>query len=170
MILSTNSGLRIKIGPTPFYHIAEILPQFLQRRTADIPPATVDLMNREVRHQTKRIRNGNRPVDPVGGINNIKLLDRLKLTVAEKRKIGAQSGPKGIIDFRWVNADNDQLAIAEPEFLLKLGQEAQLHLTLPSPVAPIKDHDEGELARNIRELDPFLFMVRELQVREALAY
>ena len=106
----------------------------------------------------------------VRGINNIQLLDRLMLTVTEKREIGAQPSPKGIIDLRWVNADNDQLAIAEPELPLKLSQEAQLHLTLPSPVAPIKDHDEGKLARNIRELDPFLFMVRELQVREALAY
>jgi len=105
----------------------------------------------------------------VRGINNIQLLDRLMLTVTEKREIGAQPGPKGIIDLRWVNADNGQLAIAEPELILKLGQEAQLHLTLPSPVAPIKNHDEGELARNIRELDPFLFMVRELKVREALA-
>jgi hypothetical protein len=92
------------------------------------------------------------------------------LTVTEKREIGAQPDPKGITDLGWVNADNGQLAIAEPELLLKLGQEAQLHLTLPSPVAPIKDHDERELARNIRDLDPFLFMVRELQVREALAY
>ncbi len=106
----------------------------------------------------------------VRGINDIQLLDRLMLTVTEKREIGAQPDPKGITDLGWVNADNGQLAIAEPELLLKLGQEAQLHLTLPSPVAPIKDHDERELARNIRDLDPFLFMVRELQVREALAY
>ncbi len=106
----------------------------------------------------------------VRGINDIQLLDRLMLTVTEKREIDAQPGPKGIIDFRWVNADNGQLAIAEPELFLKLGQEAQLHLTLPSPVAPVKNHDERELARNIRDLDPFLFMVRELQVREALAY
>jgi len=106
----------------------------------------------------------------VRGINNIQLLDRPMLTVTEKRKIGAQPGPKGITDLGWVNADNGQLAIAEPEFLLKLGQEAQLHLTLPSPVAAIKDHNERELARNIRDFDPFLFMVRELQVREALAH
>ena len=127
-------------------------------------------MNREIRHQTERIRNGNRPVFLVRGINDIQLLDRRMLTVTEKREIGAQPDLKGITDLGWVNTDNGNLAIAEPEFILKLGQEAQLHLTLPSPVAPIKDHNERELARKIRDLDPFLFMIRELQVREARAY
>jgi len=98
----------------------------------------------------------------VRGINNIQLLDRPMLTVTEKRKIGAQPGPKGITDLGWVNADNGQLAIAEPELLLKLGQEAQLHLTLPSPVTPIIDHDERELARNTRDLDHIVCVVRKL--------
>lgn len=52
--------------------------------------------------------------------------------------------------------------------MLELGQQAQLHLALWSPVAAVKNNDQRKLSGNLGEPSPLSFMIRQLQVREPL--
>jgi hypothetical protein len=80
--------------------------------------------------------------------------------VAEKRQSSPQPDPEGGIDLRWIDTDNGEFAVTDDKLSLKLSQEAQLHHVLQSPVAAVKDHNKREPARQLRQPELTVFMVR----------
>jgi hypothetical protein len=46
---------------------------------------------------------------------------------------------------------------------------AQLHLALPSPIASVEGQDEGKLADQLGQLHLLAFVIRQLDIGEAIA-
>jgi hypothetical protein len=157
---SIDSDLRIKITLGRPHHLAKVFPELLHGRTSYIPPAAINPMDGQVGHQGKGIGDSKSPVDRVGRVHDIKLLNSRMAPVAEKRKSSPQPDLEGGIDLRWINTDNGEFAVTDGKLSLKLSQEAQLHHAFRSPVAAVKGHDEREPARHLRQPDLTVFMVR----------
>ena len=65
-------------------------------------------------------------------------------------KLRAQTGAKGIVDIRRIDAAHGEMAIVHRQLFLQFNVMAQLHLAFGSPVATVKSQDEGKLADQIR--------------------
>src|SRR3990170_1575041 len=98
-------------------------------------------MNGQVRQKRKRMGH-RRNAAALRGLGHVEGLDRLALMIAQKRELGAQTGSERVIDLRWVNADDGELAVVDLQFFLKFDVVAQLHLAFPSPVAAVKCQDK----------------------------
>ena len=126
-------------------------------------------MNRKIRQQRERIGNRDQAVALVGGVHDIELADDRAIRVAEKRKARTQTGPEGGVDLRRIDARGRKLAIAYGQLFLELGQKAQLHLALRSPVTAIEDQDQRKLPGDLRKPHPLSFVIRKLDIRKRFA-
>ncbi len=84
-------------------------------------------MDRKVRHQSKRIRNGDgaatrHVIMTFRDIHDIQLLNGRLILVAQKGKRGPKSDSECRADLRRINADNCKLAIAYAKLFLDLCQ------------------------------------------------
>ena len=132
-------------------YIAEMVHEeikLLERRPADIPPAVVDAMNREIRQEREGIRQGEEPVPECRRrrLDDVESRDGAPLVVAQECEGGAEPGAERRGDLGRVRRDHRELAVVDGEFVLELGQVPQLAPALRSPVPTVEAHDERELA------------------------
>lgn len=166
-----NSGLTcgtLKVGSYLAHHLPQIHTQFIQRRPAKIPVATVQIVYRQIRHERKSVGHGGDPPS-LRRLRHVERLDRLAVLITQKWKLGAQPGTKSVIDLRGINADDHELAIIDGQFPLKFDKVAQLHLAFTSPVAAVKGNDQRKFAGELRNLGKLTVMIGEIKVGKPLS-
>lgn len=99
---------------------AHILPEFLERRPSNKPPAIIDRVDRQVRSKGKGVGKGHQAISEIrwGYFYDIELPDGLTPVVTEKRIGRIQSGAERRADFWRVRADDGQLIVIDLQILL----------------------------------------------------
>ena len=97
-----------------------ILPEFLERRPSNKPPAIIDRVDRQVRSKGKGVGKGDQAISEIrrGYFHDIELPDGLTLVVTEKRIRRSQSAAEGRAHFWRIRADDGQLAVVDLQVLL----------------------------------------------------
>ena len=122
---------------------SHILPEFLQRRPSNEPPAIIDRMDRQVGSQGKGIGKRHQAVFEIGWchFNDIELSDGLTLMITEKCERRSESGSEGRTDFGGIRTDDRQLSVVDLQVLLQFDEAPHLARTFRSPITTIEADD-----------------------------
>src|ERR1041385_1575864 len=158
----------LEIRPHNFEHGAQIHSQLVQGRATEIPVPAIKVMDRKIGQQRKGVGHGS-DTAALRCFGHVEQLDHLAFLIAQERKTRPQPGTKRVVHFRRIHAHDRELAIVNRELLLKFNIMAQLHLTLSSPVAPIKRQDERKFSDESRKLHRLPVLVRQFYIWKVLA-
>jgi hypothetical protein len=100
-----------------------------------------------------------------GQLDDVELVDRAPLVVAEERDDGrAEACAERGGDLGRIGADNGEMAVVDLELGLKGNEVPNLARALRSPVASVEAHDERKPLGKLREAHGCTGVIRQLQI------
>ena len=128
------------------HQCAQVLPEFLQRRTSNKPPTIIDGVDRQVWRQRKRIGERDQAIFEIGWghLYDPELTNRLTLMITKNVYVAPSPVRKAALTSGGSVLNNGQLAVIDLQVLLKFDKAPQLPRTFRSPISHDRNSRSAE--------------------------